>query len=753
VENSSDGILFVDGSGIILERSPSYQLINGYTDEERVGRSGFDMVHPDDLPVVRKTWAEVLREPETLHRLDYRIRHKDGTWKWIETSARNLLANPNVHAVVISSKDINERIQTHQALEQMESNLTALLESTDDLIWSVDTASRILTYNRAYAEHVRKNHGVEVHPGDIQFERLSASTVDTWREFYRRALEEGPYRMEFDIAGGRTVEFFLNPIMSGGERVGVSVFGKDITGRKQAEAQRERMWTHLAQAEKMESIGRMAGGVAHDFNNLLTVINGHSQLALSRLKAGDPIRGQLAEIHRAGDRAAGLTRQLLAFSRKQVMQPRALDLNLVVEEMQPMLRRLVGEDVEVLLALSAERPTLHADPHQLEQVVMNLAVNARDAMPDGGRLLIETALVDRDESHAPVSSAVNAEMPRAGRYAMLSVSDTGVGMDQATLQRIYEPFFTTKEAGQGTGLGLSMVQGVVAQSGGYINVSSEPGCGATFRIYLPAVAGVTVESEKAEVSPILKGTETVLVVEDQAEVCDYATAVLGEYGYRVIQAANASEALQVCEREQAKIHLLLTDVVMPRTSGRELVARLATTRPGMKTLFMSGYTDDVIAHHGVLDEGTHFIQKPFSPEELAGKVRAVLGAAAPAARILVVDDEEGVRSLLRAVLEDGGYQVSEAAEGKEAIRRALSEPVELVITDLVMPGQEGIETIQVLRRRVPEVGIIAISGAFGGQFLATAKILGADAVLDKPVSAELLLAKVGEVLKLRAARG
>ena len=527
--------------------------------------------------------------------------------------------------------------------------------------------------------------------------------------------------------------------------MGVSVFGKDVTERKQAEAQREKLWSQLAQAQKMESVGRLAGGVAHDFNNLLTVINGYSQLALTRLKDGAPLRGQIAEIRKAGERAAALTRQLLAFSRKQVMQPRALNLNLIVGEMQSMLRRMVGEDVEVTFAFSAEHPILRADPHQLEQVIMNLAVNARDAMPSGGRLRIETALVDE------ASVALNPEM-RPGRYVMLAVSDTGVGMDQATLQRIYEPFFTTKEAGHGTGLGLSMVQGIVVQSGGYIHVSSEPGHGATFKIYLPVLTGVTIDPDQPVGVPELQGTETILVVEDQAEVCDYAVAVLKEYGYRVIQAANAGDALLACEREPARIHLLLTDVVMPRTSGRELVARLATARPGMKTLFMSGYTDEVIAQHGVLDEGTHFIQKPFSPEELAGKVRAVLGPPAQAIRILVVDDEEPVRSYLRTVLEDGGYLVSEAGNGKEALRMAMSEPTDLVITDLVMPEQEGIETIQVLRRRAPEVGIIAISGAFGGQFLSTAKILGADMVLDKPVGADLLLTKVAELVSRRSSR-
>ncbi|MCL5745950.1 MAG: ATP-binding protein, partial [Acidobacteria bacterium] len=342
------------------------------------------------------------------------------------------------------------------------------------------------------------------------------------------------------------------------------------------------------------------------------------QLALARLRAGDPLRDQLEEILHAGERATGLTQRLLAFSRKQVLQPRLLYLNRVVEDMQPMLERLMGEDVEVCFALDTANPVVHSDRHQLEQVIMNLAVNARDAMPHGGRLLIETGLVDRDEG------CVASSEVRPGRYATLEVSDTGLGMDETTQQRIFEPFFTTKSVGRGTGLGLSMVQGVVVQSGGYVEVHSELGEGATFRIHLPAVGAVIAEPEVLAAAPVSGGKETILVVEDQPEVRGFAVAALKAFGYSVIQAANAGEALVICEREDLCIHLVLTDVVMPQASGRELVARLAKLRPGVQALFMSGYTDDVIAHHGVLDAGTHFIQKPFTPEELAAMVRDVL---------------------------------------------------------------------------------------------------------------------------------
>jgi CheY-like chemotaxis protein len=317
-----------------------------------------------------------------------------------------------------------------------------------------------------------------------------------------------------------------------------------------------------------------------------------------------------------------LTRQLLAFSRKQILKPRVLDLNRVVLDLRPMLERLMGEDVEVRVALEAVSETVRADPHHLEQVIMNLAVNARDAMPAGGRLLIETAGVELDASYARLHPEA-----KAGRYVMLALSDNGTGMDEATRRRIFEPFFTTKPVGKGTGLGLSTVQGIVAQSGGHIKVYSEPGQGTTFKIYLPAVADLAADAASPAAVEAPGGSETVLVVEDLAEVRDYAVAALQAYGYRVLQAGNAGEALLICERERDRIHLVLTDVVMPNLGGPELASRLEKLRPGIKVLLMSGYTDNAISINGALDERAHFIEKPFSPEQLARKVRAVLGPA------------------------------------------------------------------------------------------------------------------------------
>jgi len=582
------------------------------------------------------------------------------------------------------------------------------------------------SYRRAVAEIESRRAAVE--SGD-ESARIQTSEVVYLRKDGTTVATETVTKLVSDARG--KVHYII----------GVS---RDISELKRAEAEKAKIEDQLRQAQKLESVGRLAGGVAHDFNNLLTVINGYSRLLLSSLKAGDPLRDGLEEIHRAGERAAGLTQQLLAFSRKQILQPRVLDLNRVVDEMRRMLERLMGEDVEVCVTLQAEAATICADPHQLEQVLMNLAVNSRDAMPHGGKFSIETGFVEWGESQVQLRPGAHA-----GPYVMLAVSDTGVGMSEETRGHIFEPFFTTKEVGKGTGLGLSTIHGIVEQSGGCVEAESEVGRGTTFKIYMPRVMDAQAACGKREAVPAMGGKETVLVVEDQAEVRRYAAAALNVYGYRVMEAANADEALLLCERECERIDLILTDVVMPSISGTALADQLKKRWPGIKVIFMSGYADDTMVHHGVLEEDARFIQKPFSPDQLAIKVREVLMTPDAPARIVVADDEAGVRSFLRTVLEDGGYEVMEAANGKEALKAALAGRVDLVITDLVMPEQEGLETIRALRKEIAGIGIIAISGAFGGRFLETARMLGAQAVLSKPFSGELLLAKVAEVLKLR----
>jgi len=379
---------------------------------------------------------------------------------------------------------------------------------------------------------------------------------------------------------------------------------RDTTERKRIEA-------HYLQAQKMESVGRLAGGVAHDFNNLLTVINGYSSMLLGRLPAADPSRRDLEEIQKAGEQAAGLTQKLLAFSRKQLVKPRPVDLNVLVTEAKRMLDRVIGEDIELITRLSPDLGQVTADPGQIHQVLMNLVVNARDAMPDGGRLTIETKSVDADPSMA---------------YVYLGVADTGTGIADDVKKHLFEPFFTTKAQGKGTGLGLATVYGIVHHSGGRIEVASEIGQGTTFGIYLPCIKSGVLEQPGAS-APVkeLRGRETVLVVEDQQAVRQFACTILESYGYRVLQAANGPDAIAVAEQHSGMIHLLITDIILPLMDGRVLADKLKAVRPGTKVLYISGYSEERIGYGSELEGDLAYLSKPFTSRLLAERVREVLG--------------------------------------------------------------------------------------------------------------------------------
>ncbi len=452
-----------------------------------------------------------------------------------------------------------------------------------------------------------------------------------------------PWEKELLRKDGTRVPILIGVVTLDAERETVA-FTLDLSERKRAEAARLRAVAaareeqesreraerallqteeQLRQSQKMEAVGTLAGGVAHDFNNILSIILGFSELLLSELGPTDPMRNDLEQIALAGRRASTLTRQLLAFSRRQVLQPKVVNLNDTIAALTTMLHRVIGEDIELAFLPSKSLGSALVDPGQMEQVLLNLVVNARDAMPKGGKLTIETGNVDLDSAYCGAHLGVEP-----GRYVVLSVSDTGAGMDRATQARIFEPFFTTKELGKGTGLGLSTVHGIIKQSGGHVWVYSELGKGSTFKVYLPRTEESAAEAERGlTASAALRGSETILLAEDDTQVRTLAATVLRRHGYRVLEAASGGEALLLCEQQQERTHLLLTDVVMPKMSGRELWEKLSSLRPDMKVLFMSGYTDDAIVRHGVLGSEFEFVQKPIGATALLTKVRAVLDSA------------------------------------------------------------------------------------------------------------------------------
>ena len=505
-----------------------------------------------------------------------------------------------------------------KARHEERTRLAVLIEKMPTVIWTTDADLRFTYHTGAALE------AMGLRPEDSLGKTLFQYFGTEDPAFpaiaaHRKALAGGTLSFELDWQK-RSFDCYVQPLRGPqGDLIGVIGVALDVTDRKHLTDQ-------LRQSQKMQAIGELAGGVAHDFNNLLMVVKGHAQLLLDRMPKDPSLHHSVHQMEKAADRAASLTRQLLAFSRKQVLQPRVLDMNDVVTGMIKMFSRVIGENIEMAFVPAAKLGRTKADPGQIEQVLLNLVVNARDAMPNGGRLTIETSNVQLDRSYASGHAAVEP-----GPYIMLTVTDTGCGMDAETQSRIFEPFFTTKEAGKGTGLGLATVYGVVKQSGGYIWVYSEVGCGSTFKIYLPEVAEeIEAPAIEPETRGSLAGTETVLFVEDEQSVRELVRDYLAGVGYRVLDASDGVEALEVAKAHKGTIHVLVTDVVMPRLSGRDLAAKLGSERPGVKVLFISGYTDDTIVRHGVLEGGVAFLQKPFNLKALAEKIREVLKSETPA---------------------------------------------------------------------------------------------------------------------------
>ncbi|HEU4932162.1 MAG TPA: PAS domain S-box protein [Pyrinomonadaceae bacterium] len=516
-----------------------------------------------------------------------------------------------------------ENAEQPASLSQSEERYRDYFENAKDAIYVHDLTGRYIMVNKAGEELIgySRDEILQMRISDVVpricLDQIHARLMEKLADHSLTIYEVEAIRKD----GSRVpIEVSSRLIYENGVPVAVQGSARDITERKRAEEALRTSQLQLQQSQKLEAIGQLAGGVAHDFNNMLTAIIGYTDLSLRRVGLENPIRRNLEETKKAAERAASLVRQLLAFSRKQILEPKVLDLNDVVKDMHKMLTRLIGENIKLATRLETDLGNVKADPCRVEQIIVNLVVNARDAMPRGGRVTIETANVVLD-----VQTASKHVSIKPGEYVMLTVSDTGIGMDQETQARIFEPFFTTKEVGKGTGLGLSTVYGIVKQSGGNIWVYSEQGLGTVFKVYLPRIDDATTRTiAKQEETNTPRGTETILLVEDEDAVRGLARKILMQAGYNVLDAKSGDEAIRLSDAHAGPIDLLLTDVVMPEISGKEVADRLLELRPSIRVLFMSGYTDEAIVQHGVLDANVKFIQKPFTWVGLTKKVGEVL---------------------------------------------------------------------------------------------------------------------------------
>jgi two-component system, cell cycle sensor histidine kinase and response regulator CckA len=624
VETSPNPIFVKNSDGRFTLVNRAVELAYGRSTQEILGKTEADLngYHKeiqtfvqDDEEVIHTLKPKFIPEEELTN-------SKTGETRLFQTIKVPLAlpGNEGLHILGVAT-DITERKRTEQALRETEERYRLLFESNPQAMW---------VYDRDSLEFLAVNQAAVLHYGYSSEEFLSMTIKDIRSDGDVPALLGSLFDgTGLNLAGawrhrkkdGRVidVEIISHSLVFAGRNAKL-VLASDITERKRAQTALRETEEQLRQSQKLEGVGQLAGGIAHDFNNLLTVINGFCSLAMRGLQAEDPLLANLQEVKKAGDRATSLTRQLLAFSRRQVLQPKILNLDLVVSDMEKMLRRVIGENIDLRAVLEPTLGSVKADPGQIEQIILNLVVNARDSMPDGGKLTIETDNVYLDEEY--VKRHVGA---LAGPHVMLAVSDTGSGIDQKTQARIFEPFFTTKELGKGTGLGLSTVYGIVKQSGGNIWIYSELGRGTTFKIYLPRVdEGAQEYKRTSDVDQLVHGTETILLVEDEEMLRKLAHQTLTMCGYQVLDAASGDEALSLSKQHEGSIPLLLTDVIMPGMSGREVATRLLENRPELRVLFMSGYTDDAIVHQGVLDESANFIQKPFNLDSLVKKVREVL---------------------------------------------------------------------------------------------------------------------------------
>ncbi len=607
-----------------VSANKAFAYFLGYTQDELQGKRWQELTPVEDIQEIEKIVAPLLAGEKSAERFEKRYIHKSGKLLWADVSVavwRDARGEPLYFLTTIV--DIDARKQAEESLRNSEEYQRAMIACSPVALYTVDVDGTVSSWNTS-AERIFGWSAEEImgkplpivpndksHELDRLRERVLNGASFFGEELMRLKKDGSLVPISLSVAPVRNDE---------GEIVGILGAAEDITERKKIEAEHKKLQSQLLQAQKMESVGRLAGGVAHDYNNMLSVITGYAEMAIDKVPPEDPLQGDLKEILAAAKRSADITRQLLAFARQQTIDPKVLDLNETVESMLKMLRRLIGEDIDLFWEPGPGLWPVKIDPSQLDQILANLCVNARDAIFDVGKITIETENIRFDEEYC-------ADHPGfvPGEYVLLAVSDDGRGMDGQTLEKIFEPFYTTKEVGKGTGLGLSMIYGIVKQNEGFVNVYSEMGKGTTFRIYLPRHIDAPKQTEEDSAQDIPFGSgETLLIVEDEASILKLTQRILERLGYKVLEASSPYEAMAMAKEHPGRLHLLITDVVMPEMNGRDLAEKLLPDHPNLKVLFMSGYTANVIAHHGVLDAGVHFIQKPFSNRDIAVKVRQAL---------------------------------------------------------------------------------------------------------------------------------
>ncbi len=622
-DNIADTILQSDRSGRITYVN---RIHPGLTRDQVLSSTIYDFVPPEMRSLVEEVLEQVFARGES-RQYESLGPGPDDQWRYYDVTASPIFLGDQVISAVFLARDITDRKRMEEELARSANRLRIVLENAPGGIIAVERESKsIVLVNETICRMLgyRREEILQMSPADLHPPQARAAVM---HEFERILRGEIVGLQDFPLLRRDGSVFFADvetTLLELDHQACVLGIFTDITEHKRAEEEKEKLKAQLIQAQKMESVGRLAGGVAHDFNNMLGVILGHVELALARLDTHHPVFDDLEEIRKAGERSAELTRQLLSFARKQVVSPRVLDLNSVIEGMLKMLRRLIGEDIELIWLPGSRLGHLKMDPLQIDQILANLCVNARDAIRGMGRITIETGTQALQEPVDPSDAAFEP-----GIYIFLAISDDGCGMDRETRGKLFEPFFTTKDVGKGTGLGLATVYGIVKQNRGFIEVDSEPGKGATFRIYFPRCDSAVEESRpdgKAG-SSAGQGNETILLVEDDQAILNMTRSMLEGYGYRILAAATPADALRLAKNHSGRIHLLMTDVVMPGMNGRELASQILPGYPSMKVLYMSGYTADIIADQGVLDGGISFIEKPFRARDLTAKIRAALDAS------------------------------------------------------------------------------------------------------------------------------